>query len=202
MTEERWDPFREVLSLRESVERLFQESFVRFGGTLASAGLTYVPLDISESSDAYNVHASLPGARPEDVEVTVHGNVLTIRGESRAEEEQAGQSWVVRERRAGTVQRSIMLPTPVDPEGATARYEHGVLVLTLPKAARAPKRQIQVNAAADTDGVQDSRTAGAHSSPTQDSPASDADSSGDKVADQSDQSFPASDPPSWTPERA
>jgi HSP20 family protein len=145
MAIERWDPFREAVSLRDAMNSLFQESFVRPGGGLSSpGGAALLPLDITETEDAFVVKASLPGVTPDDVQITVQGDTLTISGESKAEEEKKGEHWHLRERRVGSFQRSVTLSTPVNSEQAQADYEHGVLTLTLPKSEAAKPRQIKI----------------------------------------------------------
>src|SRR3954451_18928930 len=146
MAIERWDPFREAISLRDAMNTLLQESFVRPGGLSAPDGPA-APLDVSETEDAFVVEASLPGIKPQDVQITVHGDTLTIRGESEAKEEKEGERWHLRERRFGSFRRSLALATPVDPDRADARYEHGVLTLTLPKSETAKPRQIKIGGA-------------------------------------------------------
>src|SRR3954454_14357307 len=122
MTLERWDPFREAISLRDAMNTLLQESFVRPGGLSNSNGqAATLPLDVSETEDAFVVKASLPGIRPEDVQITVHGDTLTIRGESKAEEEKKGEHWHLRKRRFGSYQRSVSLATPVNSDRAQAQ---------------------------------------------------------------------------------
>jgi HSP20 family protein len=149
MAIERWDPFREMVSLRDAMNSLLQESFVWPGRATAAGGSpATLPLDISESENEYVVRASLPGVRPEDVQITVHGDTLTIRAESKAEEEQQGQNWLLRERRFGAFQRSVSLASPVNSDQAQARFEHGVLTLTLPKAEEAKPKQIRIGAQA------------------------------------------------------
>lgn len=143
MAVERWDPFREVVSLRDAMNSLLQESFVRPGGP-AGATTAALPLDICETEQDYVVKASLPGMKPEDVQITVHGDTLTIRGETRAEDEKSGATWHLRERRHGVVHRTVALGVPVDTEQANARFDNGVLTLTLPKSAAARPRQIKV----------------------------------------------------------
>jgi HSP20 family protein len=144
MAIERWDPFREAISLRDAMNTLLQESFVRPGGVSGQNGLTTLPLDIAENENEFVVKASLPGIKPDDVQITIHGDTLTIRAEDKAVEEKKGQQWHLRERRFGAYQRSVSLATPVDPDKATAHYEHGVLTLTLPKSEAAKPRQIKI----------------------------------------------------------
>src|SRR5689334_20456440 len=101
MAIERWDPFSEAVSLRDAVNSLFQDSFVRPRGFQASgAGVGTFPIDVRENENDYVIHASLPGIKPDDVQITVHGDTLTIRGELKDEEEKKGEHWHIHERRA------------------------------------------------------------------------------------------------------
>jgi len=145
MAIERWDPFREAVSLSDAMNALLRESFIRpSNGVPGQSGAGLLPLDVSENENEFVVKASLPGVRPEDVQITVHGDTLTIQGETRAEDEKKGQRWHVRERRFGQFQRSLSLATPVDSDKAQATFEHGVLTLTLPKSEQAKPRQIKI----------------------------------------------------------
>jgi HSP20 family protein len=144
MAVERWDPFRDVVSLRDAMNSLLQESFVRPPSGPGQAGPSTLALDVAENESEFVIHASLPGVKPEDLQISVHGDVLTIRGESKFEEEQKGHTWHLRERRHGTYQRSLSLGTPVQADKANAQFEHGVLTLTLPKAEAARPKQIKV----------------------------------------------------------
>ncbi len=144
MAIEGWNPFQEAISLREAMNSLLQDSFVRPGGAPAQASHTPLALDVSETEHEFVVKASLPGVKPDDVQITVHGDTLTIRGESKADEERKGEHWHLRERRLGTFQRAVSLATPVNSEKAQAQFEHGVLTLTLPKAESAKPRQIKI----------------------------------------------------------
>jgi HSP20 family protein len=157
MAIERWDPFREAVTLRDAMNTLFQESFVRPSSFLgANGGSSSLPLDVCETENEFVVKASLPGVKPDDVQITVHGDTLTIRGETRAEEERKGEQWHVRERRHGAFQRSVSFTAPVNADKAQAQYEHGVLVLTLPKADEAKPRQIKIGGSAPTQIAQHS----------------------------------------------
>ncbi len=151
MAIERWDPFREAVSLRDAMNSLLQESFVR-PGVAAGTGAMSLPLDISETENEFVVKASLPGVKPDDVQITVHGDTLTIRAETKAEEEKKGETWHVRERRFGTFQRSVSLATPISADKASAQFEHGVLTLALPKAEEAKPKQIKVGVNAPQGG--------------------------------------------------
>lgn len=147
MAIERFDPFREAVSLSDAMNSLFRESFIRPGnGPLAGVGAG-LPLDVKESENEFVVRASLPGVKPDEVQITVHGDVLVIRGETKAEEEKKGETWHLRERRHGSFQRSLSLATAIDADKARAQFEHGVLTLTLPKAEAAKPKQIKVGSA-------------------------------------------------------
>jgi HSP20 family protein len=145
MAIERWDPFREAISLSDAMNTLFRESFIRPSSVAGqpSSSVT-LPLDVSENENEFVVKASLPGIKPEDVQITVHGDTLTIQGESKFEEEKKGEKWHLRERRNGTFLRSISLPTAVNSDKAQAQFEHGMLSLTLPKSDGAKPRQIKI----------------------------------------------------------
>jgi HSP20 family protein len=147
MAIERWDPFREAVSLRDAMNMLLQESFIRPGSPSAPNGHVTLPLDVSETEEAFVIQASLPGIKPEDVQITVQGDTLTIRGEAREEGERKDEHWHLRERRSSSFQRSVSLATPVNSDKAEARFEHGVLTLTLPKSEAAKPRQIKIGGA-------------------------------------------------------
>ena len=139
----RWDPFQDMLSLREAMNQLMEESFVRPNGT---RGQGFVPaLDLSETAEGFLVEAAVPGLKPEDVEITVENNVLTIKGETRQEKEDKQRSFHRIERRFGSFQRTIALPNTVKPDAIKASLEHGVLRLEIPKAEEVKPRKISVN---------------------------------------------------------
>jgi len=142
----RWDPFQDMLSLREAMNQLMEESFVRPNGT---RGQGFVPaLDLSETAEGFLVEAAVPGLKPEDVEITVENNVLTIKGETRQEKEDKQRSFHRIERRFGSFQRTIALPNTVKPDAIKASLEHGVLRLEIPKAEEVKPRKISVNVGA------------------------------------------------------
>ena len=142
----RWDPFQDVLSLREAMNQLMEESFVR--PTAAQGGQNFIPaLDLSETAEGYLVEAALPGVKPEDVEVTVENNVLTIKGETRKETDDKQRNFHRVERRFGSFQRTIALPNTVKADAIKASLEHGVLRLEIPKAEEVKPRKISVSVA-------------------------------------------------------
>jgi len=166
-----------------------------------------VPLDVVEKDTSYEVHASLPGIKPEDMQIMVQGNTVTIRGESGATQEQKDENWIIRERRSGSYSRSFTLPSEVDSSKTTARYDNGVLVLELPKAEAAQPRRIQVNAGAATSHPTDMNVQSTGNGQSQQRQPSDqqvaaqpSTQSNDQVMQASEESFPASDPPSWASE--
>jgi HSP20 family protein len=144
----RWDPFRGSVSLREAMDRLFQESFVRpFGSWSFPEGEQALPLDLSETAETLVVEASLPGFDADDVDVSIVGNTLTIKGEKRQEEEKEEKGkYHLRERRYGAFQRTITLPVDVDADATEAVFENGELKLTLPKAEEAKRKRIELKA--------------------------------------------------------
>jgi len=133
-----------MLSLREAMNQLMEESFVR--PTEAQGAKNFVPaLDLSETAEGYLVEAALPGLKPEDVEVTVENNVLTIKGETRQEVDDKQRNFHRVERRFGSFQRTIGLPTTVKADQIHASLTNGVLRLEIPKADEVKPRKISVN---------------------------------------------------------
>ncbi|GAB4534503.1 MAG: Hsp20/alpha crystallin family protein [Anaerolineae bacterium] len=145
----RWDPFGEMVSLRDAIDRLFEESFVRPLGDRPwlRGGPQALALDIYETDDNLVVEASLPGIKPDDVEISVVGNSLTIKGETEHEEEKKEKGkYHFRERRYGAFQRTVSLPVEVNADKAEATFENGVLKLSLPKIEEAKPKRITVKA--------------------------------------------------------
>jgi HSP20 family protein len=201
---DRWNPFREMLALREAMDRMFDDSFIR--STMSSGRVAGFPIDLAETDQGFLLRATLPGVRPEDVQITIHGETLTIRAESKAQEERKEENWLIREQRSGQYQRLISLPAPVNPDQAEATFKDGILELTLPKAEQARPRQIKVSGAGGTGGAPQamgtngaSGTASTASVSPPTAPETPAEKS--PVTQSSEESMDASDPPSWTRER-
>jgi HSP20 family protein len=140
----RWSPFQEFPTLREAMDRLFEQSVVRPTGWSGSAWQAALPLDVYAEGDNFVVEAALPGLDPDAVNVSVLGNQVTISGDYPAAPE--GRQYLFRERGAGHFERSIYLPTELDADHTEARYEHGMLRLTLPRAESAKPRRIALSA--------------------------------------------------------
>ena len=142
-----WSPMSEFVSLREAMDRLFNESMVRPNGQLGRVGGTQ-PYDLYETEDGLTFRFAAPGIRPEDVEITVNQGMLTVKGAyPQMGEEQKGWIWHVRGLpQQGEFQYSFRLPAAVDADRAEAHFEHGILTLTLPKAEAAKPKRIQIAA--------------------------------------------------------
>jgi len=140
----RWSPMREMMSLRNEFDRLFDTAFEmpRWSATRDAAwGLA---VDVTEDENEFTVSAAVPGLSPEDLDITVNNNLLTIQGEYTDESEQDGKQYHLRERRYGSFSRSLTLPTTVDAGNIVAAYDKGVLTLHIPKAEVARPRRIEV----------------------------------------------------------
>ena len=143
----RWEPFRELISLREAMDRLFEESFVRpWAGWMMPAGAETLAVDMYETDDAIIVKTAIPGVKPEDLDISIAGDTLTIRGETKAEEEVKEEDYIRRERRYGAFCRSLTIPVPIVADEAEAEFENGILTLTLPKAEEIRPKTIKVKA--------------------------------------------------------
>lgn len=137
-------PFSELVTLRQAMDRLFDDRMFRpFEAVSDSFGR--LPLDVRSTGDALVVEASLPGFGPDDVDITVENNTLTIRAEQRDERTEESGDWLVREIARGSLMRSVALPTGLEADRAEATFEHGVLTLRIPKAEQVKPRQIRIS---------------------------------------------------------
>jgi HSP20 family protein len=121
----------EFVSLRDAMDRLFEDSFIRpFNGLEKMEGF---PVDLRETKDAYVLTASLPGVKPEDIAIEATSDYITIKGELKADMQVKDEDYLRKERRYGKVQRSLALPLAIDPNKVEASFAHGVVTITLPK---------------------------------------------------------------------
>lgn len=143
----RWQPRNDQVSLRDAMDRLFEDSFIgpRWGW-LAPASAANLAINMYETKNEVVVKAALPGVKPEEVEVTITGNTLTISGESKEENEVKEKDYMRKERQFTSFTRSVTLPDGLKADQADASFENGVLTLKVPKTEQAKPKTIQVKA--------------------------------------------------------
>jgi HSP20 family protein len=141
----RWDPFRELVTLQDRMNRLFQETAGNGETNLTNTGAFVPPVDVYEDEQGLRLKLEVPGIDEKDLDVRIENNVLTIRGERKFEKEEKEENFHRIERRYGSFARSFTLPNTVDAEKVSANYKNGVLELTLAKKAEAKPKQIKVN---------------------------------------------------------
>jgi HSP20 family protein len=138
----RWEPFRDMLSLRADMDRLFSSLF---GGAYEEREGMWAPIvDIEEDNDSIMVKAEIPGMQKEDIKVSVQSNILTITGERKHESETKNKTFHRVERSYGKFSRMITLPTDVDSDKVKANYKDGILSITLPKPEATKPKHIDV----------------------------------------------------------
>ena len=147
----RWEPFEDVMTLRDAMSRLFDESLVRRGPFglwpfRSQEGGDLPVVDMYEEDGDLMVKASLPGLKPEEVDITITGTTLHIRGETKDETEEKRGDYYYKERSCGAFERSLDLPVEVKADEAQATFENGVLTLKLPKAEQVKAKQIKIQA--------------------------------------------------------
>ncbi len=142
----RYDPFRDLRSLQDEVNRLFSTNLSRaFGDDEGIGRGAWNPsVDIHENKDQIVIEAELPGMNREDFDLTIENNVITLRGERRFEKKDEADNYHRVERSYGSFTRSFTLPQTVSGEGATAEYKNGVLRVTLPKREEVKARRIEI----------------------------------------------------------
>lgn len=142
----RWNPYRELVSMQNMLDRLFGE----FSARTPRRWMDWeeenlsLPVDLVEDDQEFRLTAELPGMKPEDVDISISGNTLTIKGEFTEEQEGERKNIHFRERRYGKFQRTATLPSTVDADKIEASFENGVLKLSLPKKEQAKPKQIPV----------------------------------------------------------
>jgi len=144
MSTERWNPFRDFDGMRQAMDRWMEE---RMPGNFLNqqSNMLSVALDVHETDQGYELEASLPGVKPEDVDINVERDTVTIRGQMRSSSEQReGRNFLYRERRSGSFYRVLRLPDAIDGEKVEATLENGILTVQLPKLAQTSQRRIQV----------------------------------------------------------
>jgi HSP20 family protein len=144
----RWEPVREITSIQNEMNRLFNTFFdtptAAEGGNGTSARRWIPAMDLVETEDAFVLKADLPGVTESDVNVEIEDNVLTVSGERKAEHEDKREGYVRVERSYGSFHRSLTLPEGIDPEGVQASFENGVLDIRIPKPEERKPRKVAI----------------------------------------------------------
>ena len=141
----RWEPVREMMTLREAMDRLFDDAFTR-PINLRDGGWSAPAVDMYQTDDELVVKVALPGFKADEVQINVTGDVLSLRGDLKREQEEKDKAWHIREHRWSSFERSVALPTQVKADGANADFENGILTITLPKAEEVKPKTISVKA--------------------------------------------------------
>ena len=147
MTLMRWDPFRELAEMQRDIDRLMGRGIARPTRAVAALGQWAQPsLDVYQKPREVVVKASLPGVKPEDVEVSISGDTLMIKAEIKSEEKVEDEDYLCRECHYGSYFRTVVLPHGLKNDKATASFDDGVLTLTVPKEAETKPKTIEVKA--------------------------------------------------------
>jgi HSP20 family protein len=140
-----WRPFREVSRLRREMDRLWEDFFGPGRRALEPLEQVWAPaVDVSETGDKVTIKAEVPGIDVKDIEISMVGDLLTIKGEKKAEREEKGESYHLVERSYGSFSRSIRLPAAVDQERIEATYKDGVLTIACPKKEEVKPKAIEI----------------------------------------------------------
>lgn len=151
MSMERWNPFRDMDVMRQAMDRWFDDRVGNyFTGNTGSSQVASVAVDVHETENGYELTASLPGVRPEDVDVTINRDTITLRGRSEQTTQRQQGNYIYRERHSGTFQRTIRLPEPISADQTEATLENGVLKLTLPRLQQTPNHKVQIRAGSNS----------------------------------------------------
>jgi HSP20 family protein len=142
----RWEPAREMMTLREAMDRLFDDAFTRPLSIRDGWSMATPAIDMYQTDNDVVVKASIPGIKAEEVQINVTGDILTLKGEVQQKEERNDRAWHIREQRFGSFERSIVLPTDVKSDKAEAVFENGILTITLPKADEVKPKTINIKA--------------------------------------------------------
>ncbi len=138
----RWDPIRDMISMRDAMDRLLDDSFAR-GSQSRGTGAWLLPMDAYITDDAIVIRADVPGITAEQLDITLEGDTLAIRGEIQRDDT-GNRKYVLMERPTGKFERTLTINTPIDHDKVDANFKNGVLTLTLPKSEAIKPRQITV----------------------------------------------------------
>jgi HSP20 family protein len=141
----RWDPFRDLMTLREKMNRLFEETFITRGEEKELVSGSWTPsVDIYETENTLVLSAEVPGIEENDIEIKIENNTLTLHGERQFEKETKEENFHRIERAYGSFHRSFTLPNYIDQDKIKAEHENGVLKITMPKKKEMKPRKVKV----------------------------------------------------------
>jgi HSP20 family protein len=140
----RWEPFRELSTLQDRINRVFRESRSAEDESLTTSSFSPA-VDVYEDEHKVTLKIEVPGIDEKDIDVQVENNILTVHGERKIEKEEKEENYRRVERQYGSFTRTFTLPQTVDTESVSATYDKGVLKIALPKKAEAKPKQIKVN---------------------------------------------------------
>jgi HSP20 family protein len=141
----KWDPFRDLISIQDRMNKLFEQTLSRSRDEEGIAATTWTPaVDIYETPETIVMKAELPGLTRDDLDIQIRDNTLTLRGERRFAKDVQEENYLRIERAYGSFQRSFTLPTTIQQEKVRAVFKDGVLELTLPKAESAKPKKIAI----------------------------------------------------------
>jgi len=139
----RWEPAREMMTLRDAMDRLFDDAFTR-PLRLNDGPMSMLAVDMYQTDNEVVVKAAIPGVKVDEVQINVTGEVLTIKGETKEKEDVKEKAYHLREQRWGMFERTLALPTDVVADKAKAEFENGILTITLPKAEEVKPKTITI----------------------------------------------------------
>lgn len=160
-------PFGEMMTLRQAMDRLFDDEYRPFRWLSGGPDGPALPLDVTTTADTLTIEAALPGINPDDVDITVENGTVTISGRTAEERKGEEGSYVLQEIRRGTFSRTVTLPQGLEPDKAEATFENGILRLEIPKAEQVKPRQIKIAPVSNGNGQRLSNGNGQRSSDTQ-----------------------------------
>lgn len=141
----RWDPFRDLMTLREKMNRLFEEAFMTRGEEKELVSGTWTPsVDVYETENALILSAEVPGIEENDIEIKIENSTLTLHGERKFEKETKEENFHRIERAYGSFHRSFTLPNYIDQDKIKAEHENGILKITMPKKTEMKPRKVKV----------------------------------------------------------
>jgi HSP20 family protein len=153
-------PYGEIQTLRQAMDRFFDDDYRPFRWLAGGLDGPALPLDVTTNTDVVTIEAALPGIKPEDVDITVENGAVTISGKTADERTADEGSYVLQEIRRGNFSRTVTLPNGLEPDKAKATFEHGILRLEIPKAEQLKPRQIKISPVTDGNGRSNNSPAG------------------------------------------